>query len=103
MAKDILDAIRQAELNAAEREALARDSAQKKINDAHAKAKQLINDAELKADADAAKRYESAGIDGENELIKARKSADSKCESIKAAADKNRDNVIKSTVDFILN
>ena len=103
MAKDILDAIRQAEEDSGKRELEARESAKKKIDDAEAQAKQMIIDAQLKADAEAEKRYEAARIDGENELIKARSAAKTKCDLIESTAEKNRDRVVDDAVNFLLN
>ena len=103
MAKDILDALRQAEDDASAREKAAKESAQKKIDDAKAQAKQMIIDAEKDADKEAEKQYESARIEGDNELAKARNVAATKCDIIKSKADKNREGVVKKAVEFVLN
>ena len=93
MAKDILDAIREKQ---------AKESAQKQIDDAKLQAKQLIADAENQADKEAEKRYESARVDGDNELIKAKKAAAGKCDLIHKKAENNRESVVSKAVDFIL-
>ncbi|MCR5652728.1 MAG: hypothetical protein K6F88_02910, partial [Ruminococcus sp.] len=75
---------------------------QKKIDDAHAQAKQMIADAQAKADAEAEKRYDEAKTNGDNELIKAKIAADNKCALIHKTAEKNRDKVVSDAVNFIL-
>ena len=102
MAKDILDAIRQAEDDAKAREAQANDEAQKRIAETNAKAKQLIADAQAEEDKNAEKRYEIARADGDAELEKGKKTAESKCAEISQTADKNREGVIDKAVDFLL-
>ena len=102
MAKDILDAIRQAEEDAKNRESEAKLAAQKKIENTMAQAQQMINDAELNFEKEAQKRYESARIDGDNEMLKAKNAADGKCGQIQKIADSNREAVVEKAVEFIL-
>lgn len=102
MAKDILDAIRQAEEDAKTRESQAKQSAQKRIEEAKAEAQSLIDNAELNSDKEAQKRYDAARIEGDNEMVKARESAADKCADIKKTADKNRAAVINNAIEYIL-
>ena len=101
MAKDMLNAVTQAESECAEREENARLMAEESENQARQDAARLIEAAKTDAEAQAEKTLEKARQDGELELQRARESAKSKAKEIEKTAAKNRPKVIESATRLL--
>lgn len=103
MAKEILDAIYNAEEECKTKETEAKTEAQARIKDAEIKAQKFIDDAEAKAKEEADELVAQAEKNGEDNFEKAKAAASGKCEIITQSAKKNRQTVIKQSIDALLN
>lgn len=98
MAKDMLDAVYEAEQQCARRESDAKAAAAEKMQRAKEDAANLIEAARKKALEDAELLYEKARSDGKSELNGAVSSAGSRCDALARTAEKNRGRVIELAV-----
>lgn len=102
MAKEILDAIYNAEEECKTREAEAEKAADEKIEVAKKQAEELIKNAEAEAERNSTVRIESIKSEAEAIYNKAQNAADSKSSLISSIAEKNRADVIKQSVEALL-
>ncbi len=102
MAKEILDAIYNAEEECKAREAEAEKAAEEKIDAAKKQAEELIKNAQAEAEKNSEARIESIKAEAEAIYNKAQNAADSKSSLISSTAEKNRADVIKQSVEALL-
>ncbi len=103
MAKEILNAIYNAEEECKARENDANLKAQEQIDKAKKDADELIKKAENNALNEADELLDKARLDSDKELENAKKEASEKCLLISETASKNRENVINLAVNMLLN
>lgn len=101
MAKDMIDAILQAEEECKQREAKAKSDAAVKNEQAHKDAQRLIDSAVAQAKAEAEELFAATDADGKKLLSKAKASAEAECSKISQTAEKNRKKVIKAVADML--
>lgn len=94
MAKNMLEAVIDAEQQCAKREANAKTAAAQKAEKAKQDAAELLSKAKEKALANAEALYAQAKADGEGELQKAVRNANRQCNELSQTAEKNRSRVI---------
>lgn len=102
MAKDMLQAVFNAEEECRLRESNAKAEASKRIQQAKADAVQLIKDAENDANAKAQAILDNEKRAGEKALEKAKLDAKNECTIISDTAEKNRTKVIKNAVKYLI-
>ena len=95
MAKDMLDAIYNAEEDCRQREANARAE---RVEQTKADAKQVVLSAKEKAQKDADMLFEKTVKEGKKELEKASEKANLECDILSRTADKNRKRVIDGAI-----
>lgn len=103
MAKDMLDAIYDAEKHCREREANAKAESAQKIEQAKENAKQLALSAKEKAQNDAEKLFDKTLAENEKELKKASESSHFECDVLSQTANKNRSRVISEALQRLTN
>ena len=102
MAKDMLQAVFNAEEECRLRESNAKAEASKRIQQAKADAVQLIKDAENDANAKAQAILDNEKRAGEKALEKAKLDDKNECTIISDTAEKNRTKVIKNAVKYLI-
>ena len=102
MAKDMLQAVFNAEEECRLRESNAKAEASKRIQQAKADAVQLIKDAENDANAKAQAILDNEKRAGEKALEIANLDAKNECTIISDTAEKNRTKVIKNAVKYLI-
>lgn len=99
MAKDMLDAIYNAEEDCRQREANARAESAERVEQTKADAKQVVVlSAKEKAQKDADMLFEKTAKEGKKELEKASEKANLECDILSRTADKNRKRVIDGAI-----
>lgn len=94
MAKDMLEAVYEAEQQCSKREADAKADSARRIEQARQEAADLISQSKQKALSDAEGLYAKARTDGELELKSAVRAAEQQCAELSQTAEKNRSRVI---------
>ncbi len=102
MAKDMLNAVLEAENECKLRVSDAKSRADMKITDAKKQAQKMIETAVANAQDNAQKAFDKVNSDAAIELKAAAALADEKCSRISQTAEKNRTKVIKNAVDFLI-
>lgn len=98
MAKDMLDAIYNAEEDCRQREANARAESAEKVEQTKADAKQVVLSAKEKAQKNADMLFEKTAKEGKKELENASEKANLECDILSRTADKNRKRVIDGAI-----
>lgn len=99
MAKDMLDAIYNAEEDCRQREANARAESAERVEQTKADAKQVVLSAKEKAQKDADMLFEKTAKESKKELEKASEKANLECDILLSrTADKNRKRVIDGAI-----
>lgn len=102
MAKDMLDAVYEAEEQCAKREADAKTAAAKKVEAAKQDALQAQNNSKQKALLGAEALYAKTRAEGENLLREALAEADLRCSELSKTAQKNRVRVTELAVKQLI-
>lgn len=102
MAKDMLQAVFNTEEECKKRENDAKAEASKRIQQAKTEAAQLIKDTEASANLNAQAILDKERALGKEALEKARLDAEKECAVISETAEKNRTNVIKNAVSYLI-
>ena len=101
MAKDMLDAVLNAENDCKAREAEAKAKAEQAVVQAEKDCERLIAISRAEAEKKAKEMFEKAKADGIKELEEAEALAEVKCNKISKNAEKNRSDVIKKAVNYL--
>ncbi|MCQ2514161.1 MAG: hypothetical protein MJ089_03590 [Ruminococcus sp.] len=101
MAKDMLNAIFNAENECKKRESEAKAQAQLKQEKAHNDAVELVRSAKLEAENNAQKLYKAVESENQKELEHAKRDAEKRCNVLSNTAEKSRSKVIKNVVAML--
>ena len=102
MAKDMLDAVLNAESECKIREAEAKAKAEQAVLQAEKDCGKLKAKVKAEAESRAQAMFEKARSDGKKELTEAVKLSEIKCKKISETAEKNRLSVIKNAVNYLI-
>ncbi len=99
MAKDMMNAIFEAEEECKARETQAKAQAAQDVDDAKAKANMLIDEAKAQAQTEARQLFDKLKKEGAMELDQSIKVAEIHCAEISKRAEQNRSKVINAVVE----
>ena len=102
MAKDMLVAVLKAENDWKEREADAKAKAEQAVVQAKKDCEKLIQNAKAEAETKAQAMFEKAKADGKKVLDEANALSEIKCKKISETAEKNRSDVFKNAVNYLI-
>lgn len=99
MAKEILEAVKNAEAECESIVAKAKSSAKAIVEDAEKQAAENLKKSDGEANAEAEKKLGEVKLECEGFIINAQKSAEAECAALSALAETNRESVIKQAVE----
>lgn len=103
MAKDMLNAIYEAEEESKQRIAQAKALAEQNAKNAELKAQELAAQARADAEVKAKQMLAAVEAEGKAELDKAKLESQQQCKKLSQTAEKNRSKVIQNVVDMLTN